>query len=416
MISDNTRNHIDDYARQFQEADPFRHVLIPDFFAAETIEGLLADFPTPREEEMRNEFGKKSRKYACHDVRSISPFYARLDDYIRSPEFIATMERLTGIDGLIYDPEYHGAGTHENFSGQGMDAHVDFNLHRTTGFHRRINAIIYLNETWEEDWGGCLELHSDPWDHRKNRTKSYLPLLNHCVLFETNEYSWHGFEKVNPPEGRELSRRSFTIYMYSKERPQEEIAGKHGTIYVQKATPAHFKPGHVLTEADIAELDFIFQHRNNYLKGMYSRDSKNQVEIGHLRKVLAEKPLPVAGFALQQGGATGTYPNNGVGQSMSITLKALHDLQAIEFKGSLPHALSENAVTVRANGQEHRLAFDQGAPSFSVPVQLKAGETVTLDLEFDATAPSHIASDKRPYAFSIDHILAHDKKTLFGRS
>lgn len=410
MISENLRNNIKDYSQKFQEAEPFRHVLIPEFFAPDTVQNLLKDFPQPREDEMRSEFGRKSRKYACHDVRNISPFYARLDDYIRSPEFIGTLERLTGIDGLIYDPEYHGAGTHENFSGQGMDAHVDFNLHRTTGLHRRINAIIYLNEEWEEEWGGCLELHSDPWNFRRNETKSFLPLLNHCVLFETNEYSWHGFEKVNPPEGRDLSRRSFTIYMYTKDRPKEEIAAKHGTIYVQKATPPHFQPGHTLTEQDIADLDFIFQHRNNYLKGMYDRDSKNQVQIEHLRKVLAEKPLPVAGFALQKGGATGTYPNNGAGRSMSITLEALRDLQAVEFRGTLPRALEANTVSVRTGSTTHELDLDQTAPAFKVPVKVKAGETVTLDLTFGETAPSHVETDKRPYAFIIDHILAHDKK------
>src|SRR5438270_7735672 len=63
------------------------------------------------------------------------------------------MSELTGIPGLLYDPEYHGAGTHDNHDGQGMDPHVDFNLHRSTGYHRRINAIIYLNGSWDPKWG-----------------------------------------------------------------------------------------------------------------------------------------------------------------------------------------------------------------------------------------------------------------------
>ena len=59
----------------------------------------------------------------------------------------------------------------------------------------------------------------------ENRIKSALPLANRAVLFETSERSWHGFEEVSPPAGREeLSRRSFAIYLYTAERPPEETA------------------------------------------------------------------------------------------------------------------------------------------------------------------------------------------------
>ena len=287
MLHANLVDQIERYADTFQSAQPFRHVVIPQFFADETVASILADFPRPKEDEMINEFGEKSSKYACSDVREISPFYERLDDYLQSDTFIGYLETITGIEGLLYDPEYHGAGTHENFSGQGMDAHVDFNLHRTTGYHRRLNVIIYLNEDWQEDWGGCLELHSNPWEFKSNETKSVLPLLNQCIVFETNEYSWHGFEPVRPPQGRNISRRSFTIYLYTKDRPDDEIAQKHNTIYVQKGTPKHFEPGYTLSESDIAELDRIFHHRNNYLKGMYAIDSQQLVQIEAMQKVMA---------------------------------------------------------------------------------------------------------------------------------
>jgi hypothetical protein len=123
----------DSYRRQFDAAKPFRHVLITPFFNSSVAEAMLEEFPIPLESQMRNEFGKKSRKFACHDVRSIGPTYRLIDDYISSAEFAKLMERVTGIQNLLYDPEYHGAGTHDNLSGQAMDAHVDFNLHRTTG-------------------------------------------------------------------------------------------------------------------------------------------------------------------------------------------------------------------------------------------------------------------------------------------
>ena len=128
------------------------------------------------ESQMRGEVGEKCRKFVCHDVRSIGPTYRLVDDYVSSPEFARVMERVTGIQNLLYDPGYHGGGTHDNLPGQGMLAHVDFNLHHTTGYHRRCNAIIYLNKEWNEQWGGNLELHTDPWDFENDQIVSYPPL------------------------------------------------------------------------------------------------------------------------------------------------------------------------------------------------------------------------------------------------
>jgi 2OG-Fe(II) oxygenase superfamily len=276
----------DSYRKRFDTAKPFRHILIPQFFDPAVAEAMLAEFPVPRESEMINEFGVKSRKFACRDVRSIGPTYCLIDDYISSPEFAQIMERITGIQSLLYDPIYQGAGTHENLSGQGMDAHVDFNLHPATRHHRRFNAIIYLNKEWTEEWGGNLELHTNPWDFENDQIVSYPPLFNHCILFETNEHSWHGFQRLQMPDGREISRKSFTIYMYTKERAANEIAPRHGTIYVQPGPPMHFQAGHTLTADDIQQLKIAFVRRNGFLQGMYHRESQLLTQIDNLTKAV----------------------------------------------------------------------------------------------------------------------------------
>jgi hypothetical protein len=276
----------DSYRKKFDTAKPFRHVLIPEFFDPAIAEAMLAEFPVPRESEMINEFGIKNRKFACRDVRSIGPTYCLIDDYISSPEFAQIMEQITGIQGLLYDSIYQGAGTHENLSGQGMDAHVDFNVHPATKHHRRFNAIIYLNKEWKEEWGGNLELHTNPWDFENDQIVSYPPLFNHCILFETNEYSWHGFQRLQMPDGREISRKSFTIYMYTRERAANEIAPTHGTIYVQPGPPKRFQAGYTLTADDIQDLKIAFVRRNGYLQGMYQRESQLLTQIDNLTKAV----------------------------------------------------------------------------------------------------------------------------------
>ena len=308
IVNANAVKDIDSLARAFHAGDPFRHVLIEDFLSEDFLKAILDEFPQPEPEDMRSEFGRKSRKHAAHDITAIGPAFRRWDEALRSSEFIGMLERITGIDHLLHDPEYHGAGTHNNMNGQGMDVHIDFNLHRTTGYHRRLNLIIYLGPDWDPAWGGNLELHKDPWDRENDYFKSYPPFCNHAVLFETNEYSWHGFDNIRLPEDRQdVSRKSLTVYYYTKTRPREETARKHGTIYVQKAIPESVKPNEVLTPQAYRELKQIFKRRDDYLKALYTRESNLLVRVEDLKHRVRtlENALEVPGNAVFKTGSAG---------------------------------------------------------------------------------------------------------------
>src|SRR5262249_41066998 len=153
------------------------------------------------------------------------------------------------------------------------DAHVDFNYHPRTKTHRRLNLIVYLNHEWDEAWGGTLELHSNPWNPATNRTLRVLPLFNRAVIFETSEVSWHGFSRIDlPADKKALSRKSFAIYLYTKERPRAETAAPHATIYVPDALPADLIAGKLLATEDVAELHGRFSRLRTQLRYLYDRE------------------------------------------------------------------------------------------------------------------------------------------------
>ncbi len=130
---------------------------------------------------------------------------------------------------------------------------------------------LYLNKEWEEAWGGAIELHSDPRNAAVDETASFLPLFNRAVIFETNEYSWHGFKRISlPPDKEHLSRKSFSIYLYTKDRPVEEVVAPHTTFYVPQPLPANLRVGHTLTEQDMLELSIRTQGRDGLL-AMYQK-------------------------------------------------------------------------------------------------------------------------------------------------
>lgn len=130
------------------------------------------------------------------------------------------VEALTGIDGLFRDPEMLGAGLHCIPPNGFLKMHVDFNRH-PNGWHRRVNLLIYLNERWKDSWRGHLQLGLD------DDAKLIAPLGGRCVIFETNDASWHGHpEPLACPQ--DVQRRSMAIYYYTSESPKGEA---HTTIY-----------------------------------------------------------------------------------------------------------------------------------------------------------------------------------------
>ncbi|KAF1005538.1 MAG: hypothetical protein GAK28_03291 [Luteibacter sp.] len=263
----------DDHRRAFLGADPFPHVVIDDFLDSSFIGKLLAEFPAFERGNTVGDDGRQGGKSTLDKVRSLGDAYRRLDDAIQSPEFLAAIGRLTGIDGLLYDPWYLGGGTHENRNGMSLDPHVDFNFHPSERWHRRLNLIIYLNPQWEQAWGGNLELFRDPHEEVTPR-QSVPPVFNRCVIFETSERSWHAFDTIAlPAQHADLSRRSIALYFYTKDRPEEEIADRHTTYYVKRQLPEHLAEGHTLSAADVATIRSLIAQRDGHIQMLYAENT-----------------------------------------------------------------------------------------------------------------------------------------------
>ena len=267
MITDEIHGHAAEIQREFRRAQPFPHVVVENFLREDICESLLRDFPAFDEKYAVDEHGTIGRKAVIERVSGISASYGAFYRYINSAPFLEAMSALTGIPDLIADPTLFGGGTHENRDGQGLNVHVDFNIDERRMLHRRINLLIYLNREWEESWGGAIELHSDPLNPAADSVKSFVPLFNRAVIFETSEFSWHGFPRIAlPPDKRHMSRKSFSIYLYTKDRPIEEIVASHATFYVGEPLPAYIKAGHTLSEGDFNEISNRLVERDGLLR------------------------------------------------------------------------------------------------------------------------------------------------------
>jgi hypothetical protein len=264
----------DRHASAFDSAQPFRHVVIDDFLDRPFIDALLAEFPAFERGNYIGDDGRAGGKSTVDAMPQLGPAYRRLDEIIQTSAFLAYVGRITGIDDLLYDPFYLGGGTHENRDGQPLSAHIDFNYHPSERWHRRLNLIIYLNHEWDETWGGMLDLYRDPYADPRP-VVSVAPLFNRCVIFETTETSWHGFEQIRiPAERAGLTRKSVALYFYTKARDAEETAPRHTTHYVNRQLPEHLAAGHTLSETDMATLRELIASRDGQMKMLYAENSQ----------------------------------------------------------------------------------------------------------------------------------------------
>ena len=260
--------------RQFTTSRPFHHLVVDDFLEPDFCRRLISEFPSFDPSHALNERGETGRKAVIPDLPRLGAAYNQFDSLIRSRDFLAFMSRITGIPNLLYDPAYVGGGTHENLDGQELDSHVDFNYHPRFQWHRRLNLIIFLNQNWNPDWGGCLELLADPWiPDAAAPSTVVVPIANRAVLFETNEHSWHGFRRIHLPAGQDqISRRSIAVYFYTAERPESETEASHGTIYVHRHLADRIQSGHTLTAHDVDEIRTLLARRDAHMKFLYERE------------------------------------------------------------------------------------------------------------------------------------------------
>lgn len=139
---------------------------------------------------------------------------------LNSPNTIAWLERLTGIDNLIPDPDFNGGGMHHIPPGGFLNIHADFNWHPRLKAVRKLNLLLYLNEDWK--WNGELVL----CDKDVKPVKKIYPLFNRCVIFKTTDTSYHGHpEPLKAP----VPRKSLALYYYRKEKKPDWV---HSTLYV----------------------------------------------------------------------------------------------------------------------------------------------------------------------------------------
>ncbi len=210
----------------YASADPFPHAVLDDFFPEALVESARRSAADPCIRWQSKDVDT-SRKSWCSDECAMPWALQVLLFKLNSRPFLRFLEELSGIRGLIPDPYLEGGGLHRIERGGFLGIHADFNVLERLRLDRRLNLLLYLNEDWQSEWGGALEL----WDaDMRTCVRRVVPSLGRMVVFSTTDVSFHGHPHplACPPE---RARISIALYYYTAGRPERERSEPHSTLY-----------------------------------------------------------------------------------------------------------------------------------------------------------------------------------------
>ncbi|RYE23153.1 MAG: 2OG-Fe(II) oxygenase [Sphingobacteriales bacterium] len=222
-----------DNSHKYASGNPFPHIVLDNVFEPAALEEVLEEFPNGNREDWERFNNTNEKKLACRDENVFGDTTKTFIHALNSAPFLRVLEKLTGIANLIPDPALIGGGLHQILRGGMLRVHADFNVHPTTALDRRLNLLIYLNEDWNEEYGGHFEL----WNKSMTRSEvKILPLFNRMAIFSTTSDSYHGHpDPLTCPENR--SRKSIALYYYTNGRPEAERQiglEQHSTLFVSR--------------------------------------------------------------------------------------------------------------------------------------------------------------------------------------
>jgi hypothetical protein len=202
---------LDRISRSHLETEPYQWAEIDKLFSPGDAAALAATFPIDHFKRLADYDGEKEFAYeirclirmgeqsASRENKLSSVWRALANDFL-SPAYRKAMSSLTGLDLSTAPLEvnvfhYPPGGSH--------GAHPD---HR----NKIVTQLMYFNESWNDDDGGCLTIlrSADPDDVA--RTVS--PLAGNSAILVRSDDSWHAVSRV--AKGSHFSRRSLTATFY----------------------------------------------------------------------------------------------------------------------------------------------------------------------------------------------------------
>lgn len=212
--------------QEFCSAEPKPYVVIDNFLPIELAKSLEQECET-----IPSEYWSKFTRHGSYMEECINMLVAPVGDafvgQMHSQPMMHWLTELTGIEKMIPDPYLVGAAYSRSYRDCSLKIHTDFNWNESIRCYRKLSFIIYLNEDWQEEWGGHLEFK----DQNNDKTIARIaPMFNRAVIWQHDELGFHGFpDPLQCPEHK--SRNTFRLFFYASNSEIDEKNLPHRSLY-----------------------------------------------------------------------------------------------------------------------------------------------------------------------------------------
>lgn len=191
-------------------SDPTDIWIVDNFLPQNIYEAIvkqITDIPDAQWSTFANDSSSRSE---CRNPVN-APLLETLQNTFNSSKTINWLQEQIGITGLVADPHLRGGGLCKVHNGYKLDLHTDFNWNDQIKLNRKVNLILYLNECWDESWGGDLEF----WDNEKTKCMHRLtPKPNRLAFWIYDTDLVHGFpNQLQTPD--DTSRDNLILFYYT---------------------------------------------------------------------------------------------------------------------------------------------------------------------------------------------------------
>jgi Rps23 Pro-64 3,4-dihydroxylase Tpa1-like proline 4-hydroxylase len=215
----------------YAAAHPYPHVVIDGLLGDARSAAIARVFPPAAHA------GWKRRDYAEQSARlgqlqrtgfdDVAPELRWLLAELNGLAFVEFLAALTGRRDLIPDPQFTGAGLLATLPSGHLGVHVDFNRDSARHLDRALSVLYYVPVTWDEAWGGELEL----WDRARTACEVRIaPIRDRLVVMAFGEDHWHGHPSpLRCPDGH-MRAVVAAHYYAARSQPGDDDAA-HGAIW-----------------------------------------------------------------------------------------------------------------------------------------------------------------------------------------
>lgn len=174
-------------------------------------------------------------KYTFKDKDNIPTKCNSLFKLLTSNVFLEYLSSIMGYE-IKNDPTKNWWGIHKYDNEDCLDIHVDAGLHPKTKQNKQLTLGIYLSKDWKEENGGHLEI----WEGENSFNNDakiikccdrILPEFNRLILFENNDFSWHG--NPIPVICKNGEKRFFVTVSYVSEQ-YHDLNKKEKAFFVKR--------------------------------------------------------------------------------------------------------------------------------------------------------------------------------------